>query len=1443
MDKKKRIEADICNRHSLIVKAAKSYCDKALASLETAPADPYAKQSLFRLDNDSHGKSSIKNQNPFENTDEFVIRCGPHRAFDACLNQPFFVVLEEAQTPNDQRKVSLYRRQKRNAIDTYAPPVKRFQPSDVCFYTLGGHEVLLVADELNDAIHVVNVQDGRLSFARYLAPGCPLLVQPTALNTDTRGRLGITDTLTSNWVKTISRPVLRFHTEFEETLKNIRDYMASAAKMEMAVSAPEVTVMEQFRCREDPDTDVYHVCPMTDEECTVTCGAHRAFDVDASEQLFVVLEEAQAPDLQRSVRLYRRPQPHAIDTYSPPVAPFQPSDVCFYTLGGHEVLLVADELNDVIHVVNVQDGRLSFARYLAPGCPLLVQPTALNTDTRGRLWVAWGGEIQLPSGGVSAFKNNFYIKPEDLDKARNSTFCSKHPKKELEVYCVRCDVLICVTCLISSHKQHEAEDMSEAKDRLKAQLRKDKSRLDDSVMTVKTNAAEARRQEEKELKDKKSAVKDAILNRHATLQTALDKFRDDALTSLDKITYEIEAQLATNSDSQLENLEELTKLQQQVQQAVDSGAGCELVTVAREMRCGRGSEEAVQKLTTKQMTTVCRPVLRFSATHDVTLERMRDYMGSAAKMEMAVSAPEVTVIEQFRCREDPDTDVCHVCPMTDGSVEQLFVVLEEAQAPDLQRTVRLYRRPQPDAIATYSPPVAPFQPSDVCFYTLDGHEVLLVADELNDAIHVVNVQDGRLSFERYMAPGCPLLVQPTALNTDTRGRLWVALRMALRGTKRKDKTLDPHRIPLDQLPDAFSDVFSNKIEHIWSELDKPTLKIMRDYMGSAAKMEMAVSAPEVTVIEQFRCREDPDTDVYHVCPTTDEIKTYISFAKRIEPRLTRFFQLENNLTGQATVHSVTIVVEDPLETEALEASIVTCAAHRAFDVDASEQLFVVLEEVQAPDLQRTVRLYRRPQPDAIATYSPPVAPFQPSDVCFYTLGGHEVLLVADELNDAIHVVNVQDGRLNFARYLAPGCPLLVQPTALNTDTRGRLWVAWRGDIQLPSGGVSAFRSNFYIKPEDLDKARNSTFCSKHPKKELEVYCVRCDVLICVTCLVNSHKQHEAEDISEATDWLKAQLRKDKSRLDDSVMTVKTNAAEARRQEEKELKDKKSAVKDAILNRHATLQTALDKFRDDALTSLDKITDEIETQLATNSDCQQENLEELTKLQQRVQQAVDSGAGCELVTVAREMRCGRGSEEAVQKLTTKQMTTVCRPVLRFSATLDATLERMRDYMGSAAKMEMAVSAPEVTVMEQFRCREDPDTDVCHVCPLTDGKVSVSEQLFVVLEEAQAPDLQRTVRLYRRPQPDAIATYSPPVAPFQPSDVCFYTLDGHEVLLVADELNDAIHVVNVQDGCLSFARYLAPGCPLLVQPTALNADTRCRLWVACRGGRIITCTPIS
>ena len=117
----------------------------------------------------------------------------------------------------------------------------------------------------------------------------------------------------------------------------------------------------------------------------------------------------------------------------------------------------------------------------------------------------------------------------------------------------------------------------------------------------------------------------------------------------------------------------------------------------------------------------------------------------------------------------------------------------------------------------------------------------------------------------------------------------------------------------------------------------------------------------------------------------------------------------------------------------------------------------------------------------------------------------------------------------------------------------------------------------------------------------------------------------------------------------------------------------------------------------------------------------------------------------------------------------------------------------------------------------------------------------EQFFVVVEEAKLPDTWRKVLLYQRASEDPVATYTPPTPAFQPSDVCFYTLGHQHVLLVSDELCDAIHVVHVQDGVMTFLRYLAPGCPSLIQPTAMNVDVSGRLWVACRGGHIITMEP--
>eukprot|EP00745_Piridium_sociabile_P032610 TRINITY_DN55077_c0_g1_i1.p1 TRINITY_DN55077_c0_g1~~TRINITY_DN55077_c0_g1_i1.p1 ORF type:complete len:275 (-),score=28.99 TRINITY_DN55077_c0_g1_i1:69-893(-) len=156
------------------------------------------------------------------------------------------------------------------------------------------------------------------------------------------------------------------------------------------------------------------------------------------------------------------------------------------------------------------------------------------------------------------------------------------------------------------------------------------------------------------------------------------------------------------------------------------------------------------------------------------------------------------------------------------------------------------------------------------------------------------------------------------------------------------------------------------------------------------------------------------------------------------------FTLRNRLSGRADIHRVTVTSMEPFQVESTTEFSIQVGPHRAFDVDHAEEHYVVVEEGEGSSARRSVRLFRQSQEQAVSTYCPPTAEYQPSDVCFYTLGGQHVLLVTDELNDAIHVVSVQGRAMRFLRHLCPGCPSLIQPTAITVDVRDRLWVACRG---------------------------------------------------------------------------------------------------------------------------------------------------------------------------------------------------------------------------------------------------------------------------------------------------------------------------------------------------------------------------------------------------------------
>ena len=501
---------------------------------------------------------------------------------------------------------------------------------------------------------------------------------------------------------------------------------------------------------------------------------------------------------------------------------------------------------------------------------------------------------RVPPGGVSAFKNNFYILPEDLERAKNWRLCMTHGKT-LELYCTQCNEALCINCKLTKHESHPTQDMVEAADHAMSELCKDRSRLESAVMLMVKRTNEVRTQR-KALHDKKATVKTVILNRHATLVAMADKFRDELLGSLDAVTEKMEIDLTKSVSIMEKNLRELRKLYNRVDQALsDEENYAELVTVADEMRRGRGSCESVRNLTSPRISTLRRPVLHFSITDDVVMNTTRNFLGEVLKIKMKMAAPEVKVVKHLCCGQEEDTEVYSILPRKNNAV--------------------------------------------VVSYTRRGLRADAPCQEFDE--------NGKWIYTYPNLTGKQTLVWCTASGTITSAAVG-------------NKTFD------------IVDKSQKKTSH----------------------------------------------------------------------------RLSSVLLGTAAIQTTKVTSEDPYETKVIQTFRIKVGACRAFDVDASEQLFVVLEEPLPPSTQRRVRLYRRDNEDAIDTYTPPPAFCQPSDVCFYRLGGRQVLLVSDEGNDAIHVVDVQSGALTFLRYLAPGCPLLVQPTALNTDIHGRLWVACRGGTML-----------------------------------------------------------------------------------------------------------------------------------------------------------------------------------------------------------------------------------------------------------------------------------------------------------------------------------------------------------------------------------------------------------
>ena len=237
---------------------------------------------------------------------------------------------------------------------------------------------------------------------------------------------------------------------------------------------------------------------------------------------------------------------------------------------------------------------------------------------------------------------------------------------------------------------------------------------------------------------------------------------------------------------------------------------------------------------------------------------------------------------------------------------------------------------------------------------------------------------------------------------------------------------------------------------------------------------------------------------------------------------------------------------------------------------------------------------------------------------------------------------------------------------------------------LPAGGVAALQGNFYISADDLERARKGNQCPVHGQKELEFFCVPCDKAICINCKLTDHESHRTQDLDKALELRKKELPGERARVQKALAEL-AQQVEGVRRELQLLQYQKAAVEAAIHARHAMLIATANKARDKELTLLQTLNTELEGGLAADLACLQKNLNEVRKLDQQLEQAIKGGTDPALLTLAKEMRDGKGSRQSIQQLTSVQRRATGQLELKHDDNSDDVLTQMLHFIGSVRKV--------------------------------------------------------------------------------------------------------------------------------------------------------------
>ena len=164
-----------------------------------------------------------------------------------------------------------------------------------------------------------------------------------------------------------------------------------------------------------------------------------------------------------------------------------------------------------------------------------------------------------------------------LTKTKPS-FCPRHPKEPLDLYCQVCHTITCRLCVLTGHVGHTCTDLDQVAD-------SNKQELQQCLLPLTTAISELQSSQEKntaaqlQLKENTEHVKAAIESAFEALYTALGKRKEKLLQKLHKVSSVKQTRLKMKRDDIVRAAEKLSSSVNVIESTVATYTSAELVPV------------------------------------------------------------------------------------------------------------------------------------------------------------------------------------------------------------------------------------------------------------------------------------------------------------------------------------------------------------------------------------------------------------------------------------------------------------------------------------------------------------------------------------------------------------------------------------------------------------------------------------------------------------------------------------------------------------------------------------------------------------------------------------------------------------------------------------------------------------------------------------------------